>query len=151
MKPPGRGYGLISVLILVLVLQISLSVAYPIVSTAVKRSREQELRFCLKEFKKAIEKFKWINGRYPHRLEELLVIKDDIRFIRRMYSDPMTGEKKWQPVLQNRAGSQKQEKEIVNVRSCSEAISITGVQYNQWYFSNKLELCVAGKPGTTNH
>lgn len=138
----SRGYGLISVIILVLVIQVSLAMAYPVVSTIVKRQRERELQFCLKEFKKAIEKFKWINGRYPHRLDELLVFNDDVRFIRRIYNDPITGVSTWRSVFQNRTGTK--EKEITNVRSLSDELSITGVPYNAWYFNNKLELCSAG-------
>ena len=76
------------------VMAIMLSMALPVWRTAVQREREAELVFRGEQYAHAIELFSRRNGGYPPSLDVLV----EGRYLRKLYTDPMTGEADFQPV-----------------------------------------------------
>ena len=76
------------------VMTIMLSMALPVWRTAVKREREAELVFRGEQYAHAIELFSRRNGGFPPSLDVLV----EGRYIRKLYTDPMTGEDDSQPL-----------------------------------------------------
>ena len=89
-----RGYAMAALLVGMSVMAIMLSVALPVWRTAVQREREAELVFRGEQYAHAIELFSRRNGGYPPSLDVLV----QGRYIRKLYTDPMTGEGEFQPV-----------------------------------------------------
>lgn len=95
MKPNcDRGYAMAALLVGMAVMAIMLSMALPVWRTAVKREREAELVFRGEQYAHAIELFSRRNGGFPPSLDLLV----QGRYIRKLYTDPMTGEDDFQPV-----------------------------------------------------
>lgn len=95
------GFTYLALLLAVAVIGIGLAAAGQSWSTAAKREKEQELLFAGGEFRRAIRSYVLASPgaqRYPRQLEELL---EDKRFpsvrrhLRRLYRDPMTGNRDW--------------------------------------------------------
>jgi len=89
-----RGYAMAALLVGMAVMTIMLSMALPVWRTAVKREREAELVFRGEQYAHAIELFSRRNGGFPPSLDVLV----EGRYIRKLYTDPMTGEDDFQPV-----------------------------------------------------
>ncbi len=114
-----RGAALLVVLILAVILGLGAGIAGNTWKTMVQRAKEKELLFRGEEYRKAIESYFLGNnvgqkGGLPSSLEDLL--KDPralhtVRHIRRLYSDPMTGEEWF--IIRNKS------KKIIGVRSTS--------------------------------
>lgn len=116
-----RGGMLLGLIIVVLALSISLGVVAPRATLAVKRAKEDELRFILGEYRRGIEKFQARRKRNPQQLEELLRDEKGIPYIRRLYPDPISGKSDW---ILEVAGDQ------AFIRSNSSATSLAGVPYS---------------------
>jgi type II secretory pathway pseudopilin PulG len=85
------GYILLTLLFFVAVLAITVLAVLPSVTQEVKRDREEELVHRGVQYSRAIRKYYKKFGRYPTRLEDLETT-NNIRFIRKRYKDPITGE-----------------------------------------------------------
>jgi type II secretory pathway pseudopilin PulG len=85
------GYILLTLLFFVAVLAITVVAVLPSVTQEVKRDREEELVHRGVQYARAIRKFYKKFGRYPTRIEEL-DNTNNIRFLRKRYKDPITGE-----------------------------------------------------------
>ena len=92
-----KGYMLLSVMLLVAIMLIMLAVEVPRVAQQIKRSKEQELVNRGTQYAIAIKKFFHKTGNYPTSLEQL-ENTNHIRFLRKKYDDPMTGESNWKLV-----------------------------------------------------
>jgi type II secretory pathway pseudopilin PulG len=67
-------------------------------TTQIKRDKEEELLFRLGEFRRAIIRFRADHNRLPKELKDLLEDKTQLqtrRYLRRIYTDPMTGKTDW--------------------------------------------------------
>jgi len=89
-----KGYMLLSVMLLVAIMLIALAAEAPRVSQQIKREKEQELVNRGTQYAIAIKKFFHKTGTYPTSLEQL-EDTNHIRFLRKKYPDPMTGEANW--------------------------------------------------------
>jgi type II secretory pathway pseudopilin PulG len=98
---PQRGFTYIGVLILVAIAGVALAGAGQLWSTLAKRDREAQLLFVGDEFRRAIGSY--YEGspgvhQFPQALDDLLedrrlpVVR---RHLRKIYVDPMTGNKEW--------------------------------------------------------
>lgn len=70
--------------------------------TIAQRDREEELLFRLGEFRRAINRFRAEHNRFPRDLKELLDDRTTLqprRYLRRIYTDPMTGKADWKVEL----------------------------------------------------
>jgi type II secretory pathway pseudopilin PulG len=99
------GFALLALLVVVALMGAALASVALVWHTQAVRDKEQELLFVGQEFRKAIASYLSSSPggqQYPKRLEDLLV---DPRFpsikrhLRRIYTDPFTGEAKWGLVL----------------------------------------------------
>ncbi len=117
-----RGVSLLVLTVAIVLLATGLSVVIPRADLEVKRSREDELRFRLGEFRRAVGKFMRCHERQPSSLDELLRDSSGNRFLRRPYADPMTGRFDWV--------YGKDEKGGFFVRSASEDLSISKAPYS---------------------
>jgi type II secretory pathway pseudopilin PulG len=112
-RSPGRwqrlhaneeGFVLIAVLFFVAILMISLTVALPKVKQELQRDREIETMHRGKEYVRAVRLYYRRFGTYPTSIDAL-VMTNNIRFLRKRYTDPITGKDDWKPILlgQNKA------------------------------------------------
>ena len=78
-------------------------------STQVKREREEELLFRLGEFRRAITRYRADHNRLPKELKDLLLDSTQLqtrRYLRKIYTDPMTGKADWElKLLADRTGA----------------------------------------------
>ena len=92
------GYVLLAVMLAVTLILIALSVEAPRIAQQIKREKEEELVHRGKDYATAIKRFVHKNGgRYPLSVEQL-EDTNHVRFLRKKYKDPMTGESDWKMV-----------------------------------------------------
>ena len=104
--PSGRrprrsagGFTYIGLLALVVVIGIMLAAAGEVTATAAQRERETQLLWVGHEYREAIGRY-WRQRRvYPQDLQDLLGAAPDapvqVRYLRRLYPDPMTNAVDW--------------------------------------------------------
>lgn len=148
---------MIELVVTLAILAVLAAIAVPVVELAVKRTREQELRYSLRQIREGIDAYKraWDEGRiarkvgetgYPPKLEMLAEGVDDLRspekakiyFLRRIPTDPMapagvTGAESWgkrsyaSPPDEPKAGE-----DVYDVYSLHTGVGINGVPYREW-------------------
>jgi hypothetical protein len=84
------GFSLAALVFIATAVSILLSAAYPAYQMQAKRQTEEELIFRGEEYTRAIQKFYRKFGVYPPSVDAL-VQTNGLRFIRRVYKDPITG------------------------------------------------------------
>lgn len=106
-RSPGRcqrpqaneqGFVMIAVLLFVAILMISLTVAMPKVIRQIQRDREIETMHRGMEYARAVRLYYRRFGAYPATIDAL-VMTNGIRFLRKRYTDPITGKDDWKPIL----------------------------------------------------
>lgn len=85
---------LLSVMLLITIMLIALAAEAPRIAQQIKRSNEEELVNRGTQYAIAIKKFFHKTGNYPTSLEQL-EDTNHIRFLRKKFTDPMTGEANW--------------------------------------------------------
>jgi len=95
----ARGFTYLGLLALLVVIGLMLAVAGQVVATTAQRERETQLLWVGHQYRGAIGRY-WSQRRaYPQKLEELLGAAPDaplqVRFLRRLYPDPMTNAVDW--------------------------------------------------------
>jgi type II secretory pathway pseudopilin PulG len=97
-KSGEKGYVLLALMLAVTLMLIALAVEAPRLAQQIKREREEELIHRGKDYATAIKRFVHKNGgRYPLSIEQL-EDTNHIRFLRKRYKDPITGEAEWRLV-----------------------------------------------------
>jgi type II secretory pathway pseudopilin PulG len=86
-----QGYILITLLLFVALLVIAGAAIAPSITFQIKRDREEELIHRGVQYTRAIRHYYKKFGRYPTRVEEL-ENSNNLRFLRRRYKDPITGQ-----------------------------------------------------------
>ena len=104
-RPSEEGFGLLAVIFLVALLTLSLALAMPKVIKQIQRDRELETMHRGKQYARAIRMYYKKFGAYPTSPDVLIKPTNNIRFLRKKYADPTTGQPDWKPVLlgQNKA------------------------------------------------
>jgi len=93
-----KGYVLLGLMFAFTLLLIAMAVEAPRIAQQIKREREEELVHRGKDYATAVKRFVHKNGgRYPNSLEQL-ENTNHIRFLRKRYKDPTTGENIWRLV-----------------------------------------------------
>ncbi len=85
---------LLAIMVMLTLALIAMTATAPYVVTQIKRDREDELIHRGRAYATAVKRFYKRFGRYPARLEELQNTQN-IRFIRKLYDDPMSKDGKW--------------------------------------------------------
>ena len=103
-RPGEEGYILVAVMFLLAILVISMAVAVPKIKEDIQRDREVETMHRGKQYARAIKLYYKKFNAYPPNMDAL-VMTNQIRFLRKKYTDPMTGKADWKPIMfgQNKA------------------------------------------------
>lgn len=95
----AAGFTYIGLLALILLIGILLSAAGQVASTAARRERETQLLWVGHEYRAAIGRYWGLKRAYPQALQDLLGAAPDapvqVRFLRKLYPDPMTSAVDW--------------------------------------------------------
>jgi type II secretory pathway pseudopilin PulG len=92
------GYVLLAVMLAFTLILIALAAAAPRMAQQIKREKEEELVHRGKDYATAVKRYVHKNGgRYPLSIEQL-EDTNHVRFLRKRYKDPMTGEADWRLV-----------------------------------------------------
>jgi type II secretory pathway pseudopilin PulG len=86
-----RGYILLMMMLFVALLAIGAAALAPSLTLQVRRDREEEMIHRGVQYSRAIRHYVKKFGRYPTRIEEL-ENTNNLRFLRKRYKDPITGE-----------------------------------------------------------
>jgi len=85
-------------LISIMVMGVATAAVAELWSTQMQREKEEELLFRLGEFRRAIARYRADHNRLPKELKDLLEDRTQLqirRYLRRIYTDPMTGKADW--------------------------------------------------------
>ncbi|MGO9435184.1 MAG: type II secretion system protein [Terracidiphilus sp.] len=96
-KPSEEGYILVAVIFMLALLIISLAVAVPRIREDIQRDREIETMNRGKQYIRAIKLYYKKFHAYPPSVDAL-VKTNEIRFLRKRYTDPITGKDDWKPI-----------------------------------------------------
>jgi type II secretory pathway pseudopilin PulG len=96
------GYVLLAVIFLCVVLLITLAIAAPKIAMSIQRDKELETVHRGEQYKRALKLYYQKFGRYPTSVDQL-VETNEIRFLRKRYTDPLTGKDDWKPVYYGQA------------------------------------------------
>ncbi len=97
-RPSEEGYLLLSVMFLLFLLLMTLSVAAPKMARSIQRDREVETMERGKQYIRAVQLYYRKFHAYPPSVDAL-VKTNDIRFLRKKYTDPITGKDDWKPIM----------------------------------------------------
>lgn len=93
-----EGYVLLAVIFLTVALLISLAVAAPKMAMSIQRDKEMETIHRGEQYRRALQLYYRQFGRYPTSVDQLLNT-NNVRYLRKKYTDPLTGKDDWKPVL----------------------------------------------------
>ena len=99
-RPRSRqsGYVLLALMLTMTLILVALAVEAPRIGQQIKREKEEELVHRGKDYATAVKRFVHKNGgRYPVSVEQL-ENTNHVRFLRKKYVDPMTGDSDWKMV-----------------------------------------------------
>lgn len=153
-RSPEAGMTLLELIIACAILMILSSAALPIARYSIVRERERELRRDLREMRNAIDRYKDLADRnlirvelgsegYPPDLDTLVkgvglggagAGGKNIRFLRRIPVDPMTGHADWglRSVQDDPDSTSWGGKNIFDVYSKSYGTAMDGTKYSDW-------------------
>lgn len=148
------GFTLLELIIATTILLILSSAALPIARVTIMRQREAELRRDLREMRNAIDRYKDFADRnlirvevgsegYPPDLDTLVkgvpvggagAGGKNVRFLRRIPVDPMTGRAEWglRSVQDDFDSKNWGGKNVFDVYSQSDAQAMDGTKYSDW-------------------
>lgn len=86
-----RGYVLITFMLMLTLMAIAAIAVLPEIAQQMRRDREEETIHRAVQYSRAIRRYYKKLGRYPTRVEEL-ENTNNIRFLRKRYKDPITGQ-----------------------------------------------------------
>jgi type II secretory pathway pseudopilin PulG len=85
-----KGYALLTLLLIIAVMIIGAAIVAPSIAFQIRRDREEELIHRGVQYTRAIRNYASKTGRFPMKVEDLQQA-NGVRFIRKLYKDPITG------------------------------------------------------------
>lgn len=96
-RPSEEGFVLVAVIFLLAIFVLALSVAVPRMRASIELDRERETMQRGKQYARAIKLYYKKFSAYPPSIDAL-VKTNNVRFLRKRYTDPMTGKDDWRPI-----------------------------------------------------
>src|ERR1700739_3828821 len=96
--PRESGYVLLALMLTMTLILVALSIEAPRIAQQIKREREEELVHRGKDYATAVKRFVHKNGGRDTVSVEQLEDTNHVRFLRKKYKDPITGEADWKMV-----------------------------------------------------
>jgi general secretion pathway protein G len=125
----NRGFTLIELMIVMTVISILMSVAVPMYSKALTRSKETILRQNLTTMRTVIDEYTYDKGKAPQTLDDLV----QAGYLRKIPIDPISGSQEWRTIMEDASNSVNQsEPGIFDVRSTTDKMSLEGTPYTEW-------------------
>ncbi len=152
-RPSQRGLTLVELIVSFTILMLLSTLVLPLARNKVRREKERELRWALREVRAAIDKYKDLadsgqlgqmkagSENYPESLEMLVEgvklaasVDKKVRFLRRIPKDPMTGKAEWG--LRSTQDDPKSTgwggQNVFDVHSKSMERASDGTSYSEW-------------------
>lgn len=126
----GRSFGftLLEMMIVIVIMGILLSIALPIYTQSILRSREAVLKNDLFELRKLISQYTLDKQKAPQSLDDLV----QGGYIKTLPKDPMTSEPWEARTCEELESIDQQDPGICDVHSASNSISSEGTAYSTW-------------------
>jgi len=147
----GWGFTLVEMIAAMTILLLLTTVALPVARMEVQRTKEQELRRDLRTMRDAIDRYKDFADRgmiptqmdtygYPPDLKTLVAgvplkgSKAKYKFLRKIPTDPMTGDKDWglRSMQDNPDSGSWGGQDVFDVYSKSQGTGLDGTPYADW-------------------
>jgi len=129
---PGAlsGFTLIELMIVMAIIAVLLSVALPVYTRAITRSKESVLKNNLFTLRSVIDEYTYDKQKAPQSLQDLVTEG----YLRQIPIDPMTNSADtWKPIMEDAQSSVSQtEPGLFDVRSGSDKTSLEGTPYSDW-------------------
>jgi general secretion pathway protein G len=124
------GFTLVELMIVMAIIAILMSVAIPIYSRSITRSKESVLKNNLLSMRTVIDEYTYDKQKAPQTLNDL--VSDG--YLRQIPVDPITGTAdSWKIIMEDASNTVNQsEPGIFDVRSGSDKTSLEGTLYSEW-------------------
>jgi general secretion pathway protein G len=127
--PRDHGFTLIELMIVISIMLILMAIALPMYNQSVLRAREAVLRQDLFTLRQVIDQYTLDKQKAPQSLDDIL----QAGYLKRIPSDPMTGQSNWEVVQEDvLQAAEQQEPGISDVHSASNATASDGTAYSSW-------------------
>jgi general secretion pathway protein G len=124
------GFTLIELMIVMAVIAVLMSVALPIYTRSIQRSKESVLKNNLFTLRTVIDEYTYDKQKAPQTLDDL--VSDG--YLRQVPIDPITGTSdSWKLIMEDASNTVNQtEPGIYDVRSGADGTSLEGTPYSEW-------------------
>src|SRR4029453_4722279 len=124
-----RGFTFVELMVVITIIVILVTMAIPIYSNTIKRSKESVLKQNLFTLRTVIDNYTYDKQKAPQALQDL--VREG--YLRDVPIDPLTGSNHWRTIMEDAAQSVNQsEPGIYDVRSSSDKNSLDGTPYSEW-------------------
>jgi general secretion pathway protein G len=124
-----RGFTFVELMVVITIIVILVTMAIPIYSNTIKRSKESVLKQNLFTLRTVIDNYTYDKQKAPQALQDL--VREG--YLRDVPIDPLTGSNNWRTIMEDAAQSVNQsEPGIYDVRSSSDKTSLDGTPYSEW-------------------
>jgi general secretion pathway protein G len=148
-----RGLTLIELIVAFTIMTLLTTMAVPLTRSKLRRERERELRYALREIRTAIDKYKDAadmnllgpqkvgTENYPEKLEVLVEgvkvsgqVEKKLKFLRKIPKDPMTNSQEWglRSVQDEPASTSWGGQNVYDVYTKSTEKAADGTPYSEW-------------------
>jgi general secretion pathway protein G len=124
------GFTLIELMIVMAVIAVLMSIALPIYTRSIQRSKESVLKNNLFTLRTVIDEYTYDKQKAPQTLQDL--VSDG--YLRQVPIDPITGSAdSWKLIMEDQGNTVNQTQPgIFDVRSGSDLTSLEGTPYGEW-------------------